>query len=169
VLKDLDEIRAGLTHDTQNDLPVEVRENVCRILAWRLADAVDLMLQAKHAHWNVKGPGFIALHELFDKVHGGVGEYVDLIAERIAQLGGTADGLARSVAAHSSLPPYPGEARDGMDHVHGLSSALAAFGRAVRNDIDDLDECGDAGSADIMTEVSRGTDRYLWLVEAHTA
>ena len=155
-------------HETRNDLSVEVRTKVNGIFGRRLADAVDLMLQAKYAHWNVKGPSFIALHELFDEVHGGIAEYVDLIAERIVQLGGIADGLAPSVVAHSSLPAYRTEVFEGMDHVQSLSSVLAAFGRATRKDIDDLEACGDADSVDIMTEVSRGVDRFLWLVEAHT-
>ena len=90
-------------HATRNDLPVAVRTKVNELLGRRLADAIDVMLQLKHAHWNVKGPRFIALHELFDKVHVGLAEYVDLIAERIVQLGGTADGLAPSVVKRSSI------------------------------------------------------------------
>ncbi len=54
----------------------------------RLAAAVDLQMQMKQTHWNVKGPGFIGLHELFDKVAEAVEGYVDQIAERIVQLGG---------------------------------------------------------------------------------
>ena len=154
-------------HDTKNDLPAGVRTKVNELLGRRLGDGIDLLLQVKHAHWNVKGPSFIALHELFDKVHAGVAEYVDLIAERIVQLGGTADGLAPSVVKRSSLPPYPTNAVDWMDHVRSHASVLAAFGRAGRKDIENLDGYGDAGSADIMTEVSRGTDKYLWLLEAH--
>jgi starvation-inducible DNA-binding protein len=155
-------------HDTRNDLPVAVRTKVNELLGRRLGEGIDLMLQVKHAHWNVKGASFIALHELFDKLHAGVAEYVDLIAERIVQLGGTADGLAPSVVKRSSLPHYPADTVDGMDHVRALSAVLAAFGQAARKDIGDLDGWGDAGSADIMTEVSRGTDKYLWLLEAHT-
>jgi starvation-inducible DNA-binding protein len=155
-------------HRTKNDLPEKVRTQVAALLQERLADCIDLETQAKQAHWNVKGPSFIALHELFDKLHAGVAEYVDLIAERIVQLGGTADGLAPSMVKRSSLPHYPRDTVDGMDHVRALSAVLAAFGQAARKDIEDLDGWGDAGSADIMTEVSRGTDKYLWLLEAHT-
>lgn len=154
-------------HDTRNDLAVDVRLKVNELLGRRLADAIDLMLQSKHAHWNVKGPSFIALHELFDKVHDGLAAYVDLVAERIAQLGGRADGLAASVVERSSLPPYPKGATDGMDHIRGLSAGLAAFGKVARKDVDDLAGWGDAGSADLMTEVSRGIDKFLWLLEAH--
>ena len=158
---------ASTMYDTKTDLAADLRVRVNELLARRLADGIDLMLQSKHAHWNVKGPSFIALHELFDKVYDGLAEYVDLVAERIVQLGGRADGIAASVVERSSLPPYPRGATDGMDHVLGLSTGLAAFGKAARNDVDDLAGWGDAGSADLMTEVSRGIDKYLWLVEAH--
>jgi starvation-inducible DNA-binding protein len=154
-------------YDTKNDLAVDLRVKVNELLGRRLADAIDLMLQSKHAHWNVKGPSFIALHELFDKVHDGLADYVDLVAERIVQLGGRADGIAASVIERSSLPPYPSNATDGMDHIRGLSTGLAAFGKAARKDVDDLAGWGDAGSADLMTEVSRGVDKHLWLLEAH--
>ena len=91
-------------HETKNDLPTGARTKVNELLGRRLGDGIDLLLQLKHAHWNVKGPSFIALHELFDKVHAGVAEYVDLIAERIVQLGGTADGLAPVVPVTDGQP-----------------------------------------------------------------
>jgi starvation-inducible DNA-binding protein len=154
-------------YDTKNDLPVDLRAKVAELLGRRLADAIDLALQSKHAHWNVKGPSFHALHRLFDDVYEAVDEYVDLIAERIVQLGGLADGTAASVVKRSSLPPYPRDAADGMDHVRGLSTALAAFGAVARKGIEGLSDWGDAGTAELMTEISRGTDKYLWIVEAH--
>ncbi len=144
-----------------------MRAKVNALLGRRLADAIDLMLQSKHAHWNVKGPSFVALHELFDKVYDGLAEYMDLVAERIVQLRGRADAIAASVVERSGLPAYPTSAAAGMDHVRGLSAGLAAFGKAARKDIEDLAGWGDAGSADLMTQVSRGTDKYLWLLEAH--
>jgi len=51
---------------TKNDLPEKVRTQIAALLQERLAEAVDLVTQAKQAHWNVKGPNFIALHQLFD-------------------------------------------------------------------------------------------------------
>jgi starvation-inducible DNA-binding protein len=62
---------------TKNDLPAPVRKRVAEILNARLADAIDLALQAKQAHWNVKGPQFIALHELFDQAASGVVVLID--------------------------------------------------------------------------------------------
>src|SRR5579862_6301655 len=84
--------KGGPMFDTRNDLPAGTRTKIIELLNARLADAIDLGAQTKHAHWNVKGPNFIALHELFDKIYSEVSEDVDMIAERIMQLGGSAHG-----------------------------------------------------------------------------
>jgi starvation-inducible DNA-binding protein len=144
-----------------------VRTKVIATLGDRLADATDLMLQTKQAHWNVKGPTFIALHELFDKVNAAAGEWVDLIAERIIQLGGTAEGTVQATARRTSLKPYSLTIVSGDDHVEALSSSLADFGKKVRTAIDKTGKAGDADTADIFTEISRDVDKYLWFVEAH--
>lgn len=137
------------------------------LLQEHLADTTDLMLQAKQAHWNVKGPSFIALHELFDKISEDSEEYVDLLAERIVQFGGIAEGTVRVAAKRSKLPEYPLTIKDGVEHVKALSHALAYYGERARNAINQSDELGDKDSADIFTEISRGVDKYLWFVEAH--
>jgi len=152
---------------TKNDLSEAMRNKVVELLNSRLADAIDLQTQAKQAHWNVKGPSFIALHKLFDEVNEDVEEYVDDIAERIVQLGGVAEGTARSVAKRSALQEYAAKSANGRDHVDALSSALAAFGKGVRRAIDTAAELKDADTADLFTEISRGTDKWLWMVEAH--
>jgi starvation-inducible DNA-binding protein len=152
---------------TKNDLPEGTRAKVVELLNARLADCIDLQTQTKQAHWNVKGPNFIALHELFDKVNEAVEDYVDDIAERAVQLGGVAEGTARMVAKRSALAEYPAKAVDGRSHVEALSSALAAFGKAARQAIEQANELGDPDTADLFTEVSRGIDKWLWFVEAH--
>jgi starvation-inducible DNA-binding protein len=151
---------------TKNDLSEGVRVKVIQLLNERLADCIDLQTQSKQAHWNVKGPNFIALHELFDQINGAVEDYVDEIAERAVQLGGVAEGTARMAARRSSLAEYPA-AVDGRGHVEALSTALAAFGRSARKAIDQTNELGDLDTADIFTEISRGIDKWLWFVEAH--
>jgi starvation-inducible DNA-binding protein len=152
---------------TKSDLSEETRVKAVELLNARLADCKDLQTQVKQAHWNVKGPHFIGLHELFDKINEGVEDYVDGLAERAVQLGGVAEGTARAVAKRSSLPEYPAKAVDGRGHVEALSSALAAFGAAARRAIDQANDLGDLDSADLFTEVSRGIDKWLWFVEAH--
>jgi starvation-inducible DNA-binding protein len=152
---------------TKNDLSPKARKKVIETLADRLADATDLMLQTKQAHWNVKGPSFIALHELFDKVNGATQEWVDLIAERIVQLGGTAEGTLQAAAKRTTMKAYSLTIVSGKDHVEALSSALASFGKKARAAIDKTGKAGDADTADLFTEVSRDVDKYLWFVEAH--
>jgi starvation-inducible DNA-binding protein len=152
---------------TKNDLPEATRVKAIELLNARLADAIDLQTQTKQAHWNVKGPNFIALHELFDKVNEDVEDYVDDLAERAVQLGGIAEGTARMAAKRSTLTEYPANTVDGRSHVDALSSVLATFGKSVRKAIDQANEIEDLDTADLFTEISRGTDKWLWFVEAH--
>ena len=152
--------------ETKNSLPQSIRFRSVGLLNRNLASAIDLERQAKQAHWNVKGPNFIALHELFDKVAEATEEFSDLLAERVAALG-TAEGRLQAVSGQSALPVYPGEIFSGREHVDALSTSLAAFGRAVREAIDEAAQFGDADTADVFTEISRETDKQLWLVEAH--
>lgn len=71
---------------THNTLPEEIRIQSVALLNKHLAAAIDLHAQMKQAHWNVRGPGFIAIHELFDRVSTEVENYSDLLAERAAPL-----------------------------------------------------------------------------------
>ena len=154
-------------NDTKNDLSSKTRAAMVGLLDARLLDAIDFYLQAKQAHWNVKGQQFIALHELFDKVAGVAEEATDLIAERSVQLGGSPTGAAAAVAKGSGLKPYPLTSADGRAHVEALSNAMAQFGKRVRSAIEEADQGGDKDTADLFTEISRDVDKYLWFVEAH--
>ena len=127
-------MKTKLTH-TRNSLPEKVRIEIVALLQERLADSIDLMMQAKQAHWSVKGPNFIALHELFDKVYTDTGVYVDLIAERIVQLGGKVQGTIRVAAKKSSLPEYPLDISSGRKHVAELAHAIAFYGELIRKAI----------------------------------
>jgi starvation-inducible DNA-binding protein len=154
-------------HHTHNDLPAQTRTGMIPILNARLADTIDLFHQAKQAHWNVKGRNFIALHKLFDEIAEAADEHMDLIAERAVQLGGVAEGTIQIGARRSELEPYPLEISDDQDHVAAMSAALAAYGKRVRQAIDQSDELGDKDTADMFTEISRAADKYLWFVESH--
>ena len=155
-------------HETKNDLQIKVRTQIVTLLQDRLSDCIDLMLQGKQAHWNVKGPNFFSLHELFDKIVEETEEYVDSIAERIVQLGGTAEGTVQAVSKRSNLPEYPLAITDGREHVERFSHSLAYFGETARTGIQQASELNDADTADILTEISRGVDKWLWMVEAHS-
>jgi starvation-inducible DNA-binding protein len=152
---------------SQIDLPEHVRQSVVDLLNQHLADIVDLASQIKQAHWNVRGPHFIGLHELFDQVHDDVSELVDEIAERAGQLGGLVQGTVRVAATRSRLDEYPLEITSGRQHVQALAGALAGYGKLAREAIDTATELKDADTADLFTQTSRAIDKLLWKVEAH--
>ncbi|HMK87752.1 MAG TPA: DNA starvation/stationary phase protection protein Dps [Steroidobacteraceae bacterium] len=154
-------------YKTKIDLSEKTRRNVIAILNDRLADAIDLQSQVKQAHWNVKGPHFIALHELFDKISDVVLEQIDEIAERITSLGGTAEGTVAVAAKRSKLKNYPLSITSGKDHLFYLSTQVSVLGKAVRAAIEEAAELGDADTADLFTGISRELDKYLWFLEAH--
>lgn len=153
--------------NTKNDLAVATREKINALLNAQLVDALDLRMQAKQAHWNVKGPSFAGLHELFDEVASKAAEISDEIAERITALGGVAAGTVTIVAERTRLPNYPLDIFSGQQHVEALSTSLASFGETLRAAIDEAESQGDAGTADLLTGASREFDKLLWMVEAH--
>jgi starvation-inducible DNA-binding protein len=159
--------RKNFMHKTRNSLPEEQRTKLVEVLNRRLADSIDLMLQVKQAHWNVNGPQFLALHTLFGQIASGVEGYVDLLAERIVQLGGSADGTAFVITRRTSLDRYPLEVADGNGHITALASVLASYGKHVRYAIGQVTDLLDADSAALFTDISRDIDTWLWLVEAH--
>ena len=155
------------TFKTSIDLAESTRGRVIELLNHRLADASDLKTQTKHAHWNVKGPQFQQLHELFDQVATRLEAHTDLIAERITALGGVANGTARQIAATTSLPEFDLDAVTGEQHVRALSRNLARLAAGVREGIDQTAQLGDQGTSDLLTEVVRDLDKDLWFLEAH--
>ena len=154
-------------YPTRIDIAEEVRIKVIDLLNKTLAATLDLKTQTKQAHWNVKGTDFYQLHELFDEMAGELEEYVDMVAERVTALGGTALGTARMAACESILPEYPLDAVGGMEHVTALAERYSAYGKHVREAIDTTDDLGDADTADLYTEISRTIDKRLWFLEAH--
>lgn len=156
----------SLRSATQPSPGAGTRAQILELLNRRLADSVDLGTQVKQAHWNVKGPLFESLHFLFDAIHAAVEGYVDLLAERVVQLGGMAAGTARISAKLSELSEYP-FAVDEMEHVAALSAVLTTFGARMRIASDKLSGWGDQDSADLCMEISRGAHKWRWMVEAH--
>lgn len=149
----------------KDTLPTEQQAKMIELLNRRLADAIDLQLQSRQAYWNVKGPNFIALRDLFDKVAEGVEKDANLIAGRIVQLGGMAEGTAHAVARRSSLDEYLLATVDGNGHITALSITLTAFGRVTRYACEQATELKDTDTAALFTEIARGIDTWLWYVE----
>jgi starvation-inducible DNA-binding protein len=136
-----------------------------QLLGARLADAIDLYAQAKPARWNVMGPQFIALHELFNELADAVEEGIGELVERAVALGRIADATRQSSVGRTSLAAYPVDLTAGAEHVGRLTDALATYARNVRAAIDPAAEAGDAGTSDVFTELSREADKQPCLLD----
>jgi len=158
---------AAKSFPTSHDLPVKVRGQVIPLLNQHLADTTDLFTQVKTAHWNVKGPQFIALHELFDKLAEELEGQADTVAERVTALGGLAIGTLRQAAGSSRLLELPAGTVDGLALVKALVERYAALAATARAAIHATTALEDAGTADLFTELSRELDKSLWFLEAH--
>lgn len=143
------------------------RNEMIELLNTRLADTIDLVNAVKQAHWNLKGPGFIGVHELLDAVADRLRESADLMAERAVILGGIAKGTLQAAAAGTSLSPYPEEIVAIEEHVEALVERFLDLGGKVRAAIDAAGEAGDEDTADLFTEVSRAIDKDAWFIGAN--
>ncbi|QDU22645.1 DNA starvation/stationary phase protection protein Dps [Urbifossiella limnaea] len=152
---------------TRHDLPADNRRDLIALLNAHVADLTDLRSQTKHAHWNVKGPTFIALHKLFDELTDTLDELTDTTAERATALGGVADGTIRAAAAQSRLPEFPSQTFAGLSVVEALAVRYADLAKSTREAIDAADTLGDAATADLFTAASRELDKALWFLESH--
>jgi starvation-inducible DNA-binding protein len=155
------------SYKSHNDLASNAKCVSIGVLNARLADAIDLALLTKQAHWNIKGPQFIALHEMIDGFRTEIDEHVDTMAERVVQLGGTALGTTQAVAKATTLAPYPTDIYASNDHLNALIERYGKVANAVRAAIDETGEAGDADTADLFTAFSRALDKALWFLEAH--
>jgi starvation-inducible DNA-binding protein len=155
------------THQSRIDIAPDLRESMIALLNAQLADTVHLYTQVKQAHWNVKGPHFIALHELFDQFAANLEGPMDDLAERVTALGGIARGTARIAAAGSRLAELPHDRYGGIGLVALLADRYASLAKSTRAASETAGREGDADTADLFTAISRGLDKALWFLEAH--
>ncbi len=152
---------------TSNKLDRDARYSIIERLNEVLAGLLDTGLPARHAHWNVRGPSFMAMHDLFGKIAVDVDRHADAIAERTAALGGVADGTVQAVARESMLAPYPALAISQGEHVDAMSLRLAALASRVRRAATACDHDCDPVSAHLLLESAATIEKSLWLVESH--
>lgn len=153
--------------DTSIDIEQEARQQLIEVLNAQLADTFDMFSLAKQAHWNVKGPQFFQLHELFDLIAEGLLPYIDMIAERVTALGGMAMGTVRMAADASRLEAYPTDVIGSLETVRVVADRLADLAASTRQAADKAEELEDMDTNDLFIEVSRDLDKWLWFLEAH--
>ena len=154
-------------YDTRSDLSITVREMMVPILQARLIDSVDLYTQVKLAQWNVKGPHFTGLHDLFESLAEVVEQHSNTLAERIAALGGRPDATARVVAKQSSLGEFPLDISEGLVYVAAVADKVSLHAKGLRTSIADATRLGDLDTADLFTGISRAVHEQLRLLDSH--
>jgi len=132
-----------------------------------LADTEAMTLAVKQAHWNLKGRGFIGVHELLDEAVGHLRDAADMMAERAVILGGLAKGTVEEAARRSRVEAYPLELEAIDDHVVALTDRYLEYGKMLREALTATDEAGDDNTADLFTEVSRVVDKDAWFIGAN--
>ena len=156
-----------LLHTTRISIPEKERVEIIALLNKSLASTTDLYIQLKQAHWNIKGMEFIGVHELLDEIAEEVEDQVDIIAERITTLGGTALGTLQQAAKHTQLPVYPIDIFTIKDHITHLAHHMAMLGEFSRDNIKRTEKIGDTATSDIYIDLTRLLDKRLWFLEAH--
>lgn len=154
-------------HPTKNSLPQDTRTEVNKILNKTLAATADLYAQLKQAHWNIKGREFIAVHKLLDEIAEDILEQVDIVAERITSLGGTAYGTIQNAVDNTPFKPYPTNIFSIIDHIEHLTTNIALLGKLTRGHIKETEKLQDMATNDIYIDLVRILDKYLWFLEAH--
>ncbi|MGR3625652.1 MAG: DNA starvation/stationary phase protection protein Dps [Limimaricola sp.] len=149
------------------ELNQDVRTQMVDLLNKNLVNMVALTLAVKQAHWNLKGPGFIGVHELLDQAADRLREGADLMAERAVILGGFARGTVEVAAEKAQMDAYPVEITDIKQHVEELKSRYMFVGGEIRKAMEEAGDAGDEDTADLFTEVSRTIDKDAWFIGAN--
>jgi starvation-inducible DNA-binding protein len=145
----------------------ELRGHLVVHLNQGLANLTDLASAYDQAHWNVAGPHFAQLHELFDRFADQTREYMDMLAERAVTLGGTARGTIQAAAEASTLPAFPLTERSQWRLVEELIQRLEHVAADLRQAMDA--SADEAATEDVFIDVLRGIEKQHWVLREHLA
>ena len=143
----------------------DAKQKVAAVLQDVLVDLVDLSLQLKQAHWNVRGQHFRPLHLQLDEIVETARDTSDEVAERLAILGVAPDGRLATVAMSSSLEAYPPDFIGWQETVSLVADRLMAVIERVRKSMETAGEY-DSVSEDLLIEVGSELEKHLWMVQA---
>lgn len=154
---------------TNPGLDEETSEKIITVLQNRLSNEQEAALVLKHAHWNLVGPNFIAVHEMLDPEVDSVLNQADETAERISQLGGSPMGRADDVVANRSWDKFELTGRKSVEeYLKALVAYYEQFIAADREAIKQLDEL-DVISSNIVQDHVQDLEKFLWFMRAHLA
>ena len=150
-------------------LELECRKKISALLTGFLADEFSVYVQSYNFHWNVVGPDFKVMHELFKDIYEAQPEIFDNIAERIRALGFPAIGTMAAFQKHSKLKEFEIAEEGSLDSLQMDGILLNCFQSIIRNarEIEKVCvECGDIASSDLCIEILRGHEKQSWMLRA---
>ncbi len=138
-----------------------------RVLNRVLANESVLAAKTKKFHWDVVGPQFMTLHELWDDQYEKLAEYQDRVAERVRTLGGFPVGTLAGFLRHTTLDEYPGDVPSATEAIAKLLQDHEHVVRDLREGIDECEEAhGDKGTADFLTGMMQEHEKMAWMLRS---
>ena len=148
-------------------LTEEQRQGVINLLNQDLADAYLLLVKTKKYHWDVVGPQFRTLHQLWEEHYTALTESIDAIAERVRSLGGYPIGTMEGFLKVTSLKEHAGDVPTATGMVTRLVEDHEQVIRNFREHIDRSDEeYHDAGTADFLTGLMEAHEKMAWMLRS---
>jgi starvation-inducible DNA-binding protein len=144
------------------------RNAVARILNTVLADEFVLYTKSRRFHWNVEGPDFSEMHELFEKQYDQLGEIMDRVAERARALGGVAAGSLEEYLSLTRLKEEPRKRYDAGEMTRALLADHETLIRGLRKDLETCSkEHRDEGTTDFLTGLMQDHEKIAWTLRAY--
>jgi starvation-inducible DNA-binding protein len=147
-------------------LDSKVRGLAVKLLSAILADQHVLYAKTRNFHWNLTGHRFHTLHEFFEKQYDALALAIDKTAERIRMMGHASPGSMKEFLAIATLKEVPGALVNGDAAIAGLRDDHEAAAREVRKAVDELDQAGDAGTADFLTDLLKAHEEAAWMLRS---
>lgn len=145
----------------------EQREGVIDLLNRDLSDAYLLLIKTKKYHWDVVGPQFRSLHQLWEEHYQALTTNIDEIAERVRTLGGYPIGTAEGFLKYASIKEHIGDLPLATEMVARL---VDDHEQIIRNLRDHVDQCGekfhDEGTADFLTGLMEQHEQMAWMLRS---
>lgn len=143
------------------------RKTSADTLAGVLGDTYALYIKTQNFHWNVTGPNFIQLHELFGAQYAELAASIDTIAERIRALGYPAPGGLTAFAKLATIKEPPATPPAAKDMLKQLTADHETLARRAREAKETVEEVGDAESGDLMIERMSAHGKTAWMLRSH--
>jgi starvation-inducible DNA-binding protein len=160
---------AIMERDIKTDIGVkdDARKKIVETLNMRLSDEYVLYTKTRKYHWNVIGPRFHQLHELFKEQYEILDEMIDEIAERARQLGGKSLGTLDEFARNSSINEEPGQNPDAQTMISNLLNDHETVIKTLRKNADEAEELEDMVTNDFFLEAAQKHEKMAWMLRAH--